>query len=156
MVDEDFDLVGFVWLRGLPQADDFHSGVVELEVLDQVIPDHLRTGLGQHPILVRIADSDRCGNNGQAELILFQEFPGLIETLFIFEFCIVGFVKNILGVVGKFLAAGLRRQLRNPVLLEFGRILVTALFEEATEQKISVSAHPHLQRRKQPPSCSGS
>jgi hypothetical protein len=34
MVDEDFELVGFVWLSGLPQADDFHSGVVELEVLD--------------------------------------------------------------------------------------------------------------------------
>jgi hypothetical protein len=34
MVDEDFNLVGFVRLRGLPQADDFHSGVVELEVLD--------------------------------------------------------------------------------------------------------------------------
>ena len=56
VVYEDFGLAGFACFGGLSQTDDFHSGVVELEVLDQVIADHLRASLGQHAILVGIAD----------------------------------------------------------------------------------------------------
>jgi len=105
-------------------------------MLNQVIADHLRAGLGQHPILIRIADFHGGGYDGQTEFVLLQEFPGLVQRLFILKFCIGGFVENLLGVVAKFLAATLRRQSGNPVLSEFGRIFVTALFEEAAQQEI--------------------
>jgi len=40
-VDEDFDAVGFTGPGGLSQADRLHACVVKLEVLHQVIADHL-------------------------------------------------------------------------------------------------------------------
>jgi hypothetical protein len=81
------------WFRLPPweisQPDDFHSGVVELEVLDQEIADHLGASQAQHAILVRIADFGGSGYNGQEEFVLFKEFSGLVECLFILEFRII-------------------------------------------------------------------
>src|SRR5260370_41853717 len=73
VVYEDLGLAGFASFGGLSQTDDFHSSVIELEVLDQVIADHLCAGLGQHSIVVGIADFGRGGHDGQAEFVLFQK-----------------------------------------------------------------------------------
>jgi len=83
VIDEDFELACLTSCGRLSQADYFHSGVVELEVLDQIIADDLGTGLGQRAILVGVADVDRSGNDRQAKFILLQELPGRAECLFI-------------------------------------------------------------------------
>jgi hypothetical protein len=45
--------------------------------------------------------------DSQAEFILFQEFPGLVEPFSFLSFA-VGLVENVLGVVHKFLVGALR------------------------------------------------
>src|SRR5260370_29645899 len=89
IVYEDLGLAGFARSGGLSQTDDFHSSVIELEVLDQVIADHLRPSLSQHSILVGIADFGRGGHDGQTKFGLFHEFSRLVDGLFILEFRIV-------------------------------------------------------------------
>src|SRR5260370_39135984 len=108
-----------------PAFGDFPRPMIFIRVSSNLkcwttlVADHLRAGLGQHAILVRITAFGGGGHDSQAEFILFQEFPGLIERLFILEFRIVGLVENVLRVAHTLLVDALRWQLRNLVLSEF-------------------------------------
>jgi hypothetical protein len=85
-VNETFHVVN-VFCVALAEADRLKLGIVELEVLHQIVSNHQRLGLGQEFIFLIIAfDSGRGRDHGQPEWLLIEKLSGLGERLTVFNF----------------------------------------------------------------------
>jgi hypothetical protein len=135
-VDKDDELGRFAGGFGFAQADGFGAFIVQLIILRRIVANNFCASFGEQVQLVAVALFVRAGNHTQNKLIFLEILSGLIEGLFILQFCAIRLIEYFLGVVSEFLGGLPIWQAGDGVLRQFVAVVVCTLFEEAAKRKL--------------------